>query len=47
MAEWVSISQAHCCRLSLGETPPAQPDGRADVVTRLGLDGIVRCRAAE
>jgi glutathione synthase/RimK-type ligase-like ATP-grasp enzyme len=27
-------------QVSLGETPPAQPDGRANVVTRLGLMGL-------
>src|SRR5882757_7477611 len=36
-------------RISLGETPPAQPDGRAGVLTRLGLMGLLdaarqRCR---
>lgn len=28
-------------RISLGETPPAQPDGRAGVLTRLGLMGLL------
>ncbi len=28
-------------RISLGETPPVQPDGRADVLTRLGLMGLL------
>ncbi|MGO8909441.1 MAG: hypothetical protein ACLQDM_08990 [Bradyrhizobium sp.] len=28
-------------RISLGETPPVQPDGRAGVLTRLGLMGLL------
>lgn len=28
-------------QISLGETPPAQPDGRAGVLTRLGLMGLL------
>jgi hypothetical protein len=28
-------------QVSLGETPPTQPDGQADVLTRLGLMGLL------